>query len=151
MEEFVRNKVEYFKRELMNHKQCFDLEMMHEIEVERLSNLIKQECSVKGVSYNNIGGSSTVRVTPFINELILREASEKCDAERYRKERKHIDEFNQLNRRLLAVSEVQSDLVISVFFENKKIKEIAERENVSEQAIRDRLDNALLSMLEVKL
>ncbi|MGX8835300.1 hypothetical protein ACWG0P_13955 [Amedibacillus sp. YH-ame6] len=151
MEEVIRNKVEYLKRELMNHKHCFDCEVMHDMEAERLSNLIKEECSVKGVSYDNIGGAATVKVTPYINELILKEASEKCMANKYRKERKHIDEFNQINKRLLAVSEVQSDLVISLFFENKKIKQIADIENVSEQAIRDRLDNALLAMLEVVL
>lgn len=152
MKKFIsKDDINYLKRTLKN---CNYLLIKHKnllLEAEGLAIQIDEEMAGKGIAYDAIPGTTSVAVTPYINELQVRQYTYEYDAKKYKKEFNELMERNKINERLQAINEADANIIYMYYFECLSLDTIADIRKIKKQTVSEKLDRAIVKMLEVEV
>ena len=153
----TKEDIEHFERVLLDYKYYSDIYTRLAGEYYRLSNELQEECGhIKGVSFDRepSGNNTPVRVTPYINELILREATAEAELKRIQQKMDWFDEENKIFERLSTLNTKERQLIELRYFEGYTLKQIRSliysndnKQTYDESYMRRKIRKALISML----
>lgn len=148
----TKEDIDYMKRVLENYKYHKDkYKSFLALSIE-LQEKVDSECEISGISFDNTGGSTTsTPMTPYINELIITQASAEVMASNEKKAYLDIEKRDKLLERIKCISHDQQCTIYAIYFKGESYDEFAEREGIKKPAISERISSAVKSMLEVDL
>lgn len=114
-----------------------------------LDEKIMDEREVAGIKFDAESGTYNNTDTPYINQLILEKTSCEKVAADCKKVYISIDKCYSIKRKLKDLTSNQKIALYSVYKKNMSKKKIAEELCITVQAVDDRLENALIRILEV--
>lgn len=149
--EIFYEEIEHLKRMLREYGyQCRRYSQKKQ-EVESLDVEINDETGVKGVGYSGTT-STTVTVTPYINELIVKQASAEFEMKKAQKEAERIWKKEHIEDRLKVLSDLEKEIIELRYTEclsQIKVAEILQYEDQS--FISKKEKRALKKMLKVEI
>lgn len=150
MKEITGEQIEFMIRTLQNYYFLKDERQRFRNEARTLEIKIDMEREAAGISYDSTSSIYNNTDTPYICSLIHEQASYELEAIHYEWAAKDLDKYNKIEKRLEALS-VDQRLTINALCDHRmSYQQYAKEENVSRQAIKDRLNNAIRKMLEVE-
>lgn len=152
MEEFkiinydvLRGALELYRREVIAGNMCKELSIEY-------SDKIDEETSVHGVSYKtDVVSNTSIRVTPYINELIVMQSSYEMEQKEHEKKAKKILSMYDIAKRLQALKPREQRLINEIYFEGGSITEVALSRNKSKKYISEGVSNAISKMADVDI
>lgn len=152
MEEITREEIAYMKRTLQNYYYLKAQEQKYLRLAMELQLELEQEMTGSGLSYedNSSGCSASYPATPYTNQLVHEIRSYDLEASRCKRKYESLDKHNKIDSKFERLSDDQKVLIYAILRKNESISEVAKREDVSRQAITERLENALERMLKME-
>ncbi|MEG0409002.1 MAG: hypothetical protein RR623_09025 [Bacilli bacterium] len=142
--------IKFMKRVLENYKYRSDKLKFYKGLSDEYKCKVDDETRIKAVSYGNDSHTTSTPVTPYVNELIIMQATYEAKANEYKLKIDTIERVEQLSKRLLNISKGNRETIEFIYFRGMSITDLASQEGVSKQAIAERINNAIYAMLEVK-
>lgn len=150
MTEITEEQIDFMIRTLKNYYYLLSEQQKMVKEAIILDDKIKQEMEVAGISYDKETGVYNNTDTPYICSLIQEQASYELEAINYEWAAKDLDKHNKINKRLSTLSDDQKLTINAICRRNMSLQQYAKAEQVSRQAIKNRVENAIRKMVEDK-
>ena len=144
---YSREDLEYWKNTLWNY---FYLKREEQRLIQRMMEEDDTRTYLKGNAYDTGGGSGcSVTVSKSdIDSATMKNIEIELDLERIKKSYKYLDATNQLSKRMKEMDEDTKTLLYAVFKREMNANDIAKKKNVSPQAVRKKIDQAIIKYME---
>ena len=142
--EVMKSALELHLKEMLAKNRCDELAIEYATKLD-------EETGVKGISFEEKVPSSSIKMTPYQNELALLQYTFEIERDNHNKKILEIRKSYRFDDRFKKISFANQTMIYESFFLGKTQKEIADSCKKSQQYIACKIREAIKKMAEVEL
>lgn len=150
MKKVTNDDIKYLKRTMENMLYLKEQAQHYEYQAESFQSLVDKECKISSQAYDKIPGTTYSNPTPFLNELIIKQATSEKLAREAKEKRELLDLDNNITERFKKISRKHQEIIYAIYIKGEPITKIAEERGIKVQTLREKIDCAIKKMLEVE-
>lgn len=142
--EVMKSVLELHLKEMIAYNRCTELAFDYATKLD-------EETDVKGISFEEKIPNTSIKMTPYQNELAVLQYTYEKEGDNHKSRIKNIRETYSFDERFKSLNEFEQTMIYETYFLGKSQKKIAQETNKSQQYIGTILRNVIKKMSEVEL